>query len=494
MKAYARFILVYLLLVAKSGISAEHTANALFQSEKYAEVISLLSSEMEEDAKSEQAYLYAASLFHLGFPVLSQWYFSQARTPESKRDKDLVYQYIKSIHADKKGVFPYGSTFLPILEKAGARISKLETLQGMVHFHSGVNFVEKGDTEKALHEFRAVQPKNVEYLRAIFFLGVLENRLGHVTLAKSHFLQVYELSSKHKNSSLRDQAALNIARLYYAEKNFKDALIFYSHIPETSEFWLQAVLESGWAFYFIDKPGNSLGNLRTILSSFYEKRFYPEAYVLQGVTLLKECYFKSANQSAFFFQKKYKPILNEMRNLEKMRTENPLHIFHVFESYITKAPIKYEESGNVLDRVFRDSSVQREWIHFSLIQSELRKLSTSAISSAAKISLRSQLLEREKEKKSSLASFLGKRFHRQLKYLEDISVQIQLLSAQAALGNLDVVRAEAKVGSEQKTGHYVAGLKEVTLTDRLEYWPFEGEYWRDEFGYVYKLTNLCASK
>ena len=494
MKAYIHSMLVYLLLVAKIGISAEHTAESLFQAGKYAEVISLLSSEMEEGAKSEQAYLYAASLFHLGFPVLSQWYFSQAKTPDSKRDKNLVYQYIKSIHADKKGVFPYGSNFLPILEKAGARLSKLETLQGMLHFNSGLNFLEKEDTEKALHEFRAVRPKNVEYLRANFFLGILENRLGHVNLAKSHFLQVYELSNKYKNSPIRDQAVLNIARLEYAGKNFKEALIFYSHIPETSEFWLQAVLESGWAFYFIDKPGNALGNLRTILSSFYEKRFYPEAYVLQGVTLLKECYFKSASQSAFFFQKKYKPILNEMRNLEKMRVENPMHIFHVFESYITKASIRYEETGNVIDRIFRDSSVQREWLSFSLIQSELHKISMSPISSSAKISLRTKLLEREKEKKVSLASFLGKRFRQQLKYLEDMYVQIQLVSAQAALGNLDVVRSEAKVGSDQKTGQYVAGLKEVSLTDRLEYWPFEGEYWRDEFGYVYKLTNLCSSK
>ena len=33
----------------------------------------------------------------------------------------------------------------------------------------------------------------------------------------------------------------------------------------------------------------------------------------------------------------------------------------------------------------------------------------------------------------------------------------------------------------------------LDLVDELEYWPFEGEYWKDEIGgYVYNIGSKCS--
>jgi hypothetical protein len=38
-------------------------------------------------------------------------------------------------------------------------------------------------------------------------------------------------------------------------------------------------------------------------------------------------------------------------------------------------------------------------------------------------------------------------------------------------------------------------MQELNVTQDLEYWPFEGEYWEDELGgYVYNLDSKCNKK
>ena len=61
------------------------------------------------------------------------------------------------------------------------------------------------------------------------------------------------------------------------------------------------------------------------------------------------------------------------------------------------------------------------------------------------------------------------------------------------LGRVDALRAQLKVGTADKKANFIGGLQSLNVTQDLEYWPFEGEYWEDELGgYVYNIESLCA--
>ncbi len=494
MKKTLFFISILSLIYTKIIFSKEEGLNTAFQQGKYAEIISNFSAQIGEDGNTDVLYPYAFSLLKLKFPILANFYFEKSKNIKSKEESDILYRYVEHIHADKSHPFPYGSDFMRLIKKDMSRFSTEEKFRGMLHFHTALEWVNAGDIKKAIHELQQVLPTNSEYGNALFLLGVLENRLGEVKRSKSYFLKSYDVFVQMGDSDpvLKEQSALNIARLYYEEKNFKEAIVFYSKISENSEFWLQALLESAWAFYFMDKTGNSLGNLRTILSSFYEKRFYPEAYVIQGISLIKNCYFKSAAKSGKFFQKKYKPILNEMKNIDKKSKETPSYLYEIFDAYMNRKLFTHEEIGGVFDRILQEKIVQREFLILKLIKNEFSQIRNSSFPENVKEKLKDQLMKINGNRISNLSALLMKKFQRQMNDLNDFSIQIQLINAQSVLGSLDVLRSEMHVGIEQKNVQYIGGMKEMKIDQKLEYWPFEGEYWRDELGgYVYKISNIC---
>ena len=36
-------------------------------------------------------------------------------------------------------------------------------------------------------------------------------------------------------------------------------------------------------------------------------------------------------------------------------------------------------------------------------------------------------------------------------------------------------------------------MEELKIDQKLEYWPFEGEYWEDELGgYIFNINSQCS--
>jgi hypothetical protein len=68
-----------------------------------------------------------------------------------------------------------------------------------------------------------------------------------------------------------------------------------------------------------------------------------------------------------------------------------------------------------------------------------------------------------------------------------IKIEYEIL--QGEKGTLeDDVRSE----SQSDSGRRVQDISNVRIDDEHEFWPFRGEYWRDELGYYrYKLLNKC---
>jgi hypothetical protein len=84
-----------------------------------------------------------------------------------------------------------------------------------------------------------------------------------------------------------------------------------------------------------------------------------------------------------------------------------------------------------------------------------------------------------------------RRMERLIKELTDFigqaaKIDIETLSAKKGI-------LEASIKNEQVIGATAGKALEVTIDDEHQYWPFKGEYWKDELGYYrFRIISMCT--
>ena len=84
---------------------------------------------------------------------------------------------------------------------------------------------------------------------------------------------------------------------------------------------------------------------------------------------------------------------------------------------------------------------------------------------------------------------------RKTRDVTDLARQAKLIYAEAMLGNINNLRKKLDLRTVVGNQQFIGGMTPLKIGQRLEYWPFEGEYWQDELGvYVYNKASRCRSK
>jgi hypothetical protein len=107
------------------------------------------------------------------------------------------------------------------------------------------------------------------------------------------------------------------------------------------------------------------------------------------------------------------------------------------------------------------------------------------------------LLERLAHEKTQLVTEAGLRARGKLEYERD---QLRAMLAQALRIQIEISRQEREaLEGSLAAGSQVEVVKDLRWThavsDEHLYWPYEGEFWRDELGtYSYTLTKGCKDR
>ena len=111
--------------------------------------------------------------------------------------------------------------------------------------------------------------------------------------------------------------------------------------------------------------------------------------------------------------------------------------------------------------------------------------------------LAATLKERLAREKTQLSTEAGQRARAKLEYERD---QLRSMLAQALRISIEVSRQEREaLEGSLAAGSQVEVVKDLRWThavsDEHLYWPYEGEFWRDELGtYSYTLTKGCKDR
>lgn len=368
--------------------------------------------------------------------------------------------------------------------------------RGFYFYYKGIEAFSARSFKVAKEFFDRVTGSSPYYLKAIFHLGVIANISGDSSGGVAYFQKIKGLANEAPNGAwLTEQANLNIARIYYESKKYNEAIKYYALISRESDNWLQALFEAAWAFFIMEKANNTLGNIHTLHSPFFEHRFFPESYILQSITFLRLCRFDRVKESLKIFKQRYAPVLNDIKALLEKSEDSPNDFFKFVYQYRSGTLKEHKSAWAILDALSRTDTFKQAGQTIRNADRELAKLSR-APDAWQKSGLLGDLKKFLNKKKVAATKDTGKRLYKEgvgfYKYLLDLSEQTKLITAELLLGKVDALRSELNVHSEKRKENFIGGMLPLVVGEDLEYWPFEGEYWEDELGgYVFNIDSKC---
>ncbi|GMU08260.1 adventurous gliding motility protein GltC [Corallococcus caeni] len=303
------------------------------------------------------------------------------------------------------------------------------------------------------------------------------------------------------DKSLRELAFMQLARTHYGMQQNRFSIFYLNKVERGNTQWLEALFESSWANYRIGQYEQALGNLITLSSPFFREEYFPEALILKAVIYYENCRYRESNLILQDFERTYLPVHDELDGLVKKNME-------ASEYYTVLADVQ-KKNKDGLEKNGTDVLLERI-LRLALTDQDLKKTNDSILELEGEMDLFSnkgdtfkyseltkQLLEELKVQRTSLISKAGIMAKGKL---ESELGALKLLLANGLRIKFETTTKEKEFLEEQlKAGGRTAIVKKykysVAVADDQLYWPYEGEYWRDELGtYQYTMTKGCIER
>ena len=405
-----------------------------------------------------------------------------------------------------------------------------------VSFLRGQYHYKRNELDEALQFLSQVSRDNVLYLKATFVRGVTYSRLGQLKEAISTFADIlrYTVDAYNGITSAADVAfnrmnaqradtgtrlstarlidtvaqgdykrdlkyysqlaVLNMARLLYEQNKNLKAVRYYDYIPINGFFWLEALFESSWALFRMGEKHHdkALGNLHTLSSPFFRNEYTPEAPILKAVILYARCDYRKALIAVNEFNQVYYPLLLELDGYVQDFAD-PKALYN-FLRRMQADPSSSPRVSQILNALFEDRELKRINAHITEMERELQVIQKTqsrwSTSDLANYVVQTIEVTRDSafDKAGQMAKARLQRVAEELRKLKDKADSIDIEISMNERTDTELSLSGVEI-DQQRLG------KAQNRTPDAEhiYWPFDGEYWRDELGYyLYSIQSRCS--
>lgn len=373
-----------------------------------------------------------------------------------------------------------------------------------IRYLVGSYYYASDELDQAIESLESVEAANEQaYLKAQYLLGVIHTRKDAAQPALEAFKNILRYQRDVSNnafvSEIAKKATLALGRVFYTAQQFDTAARYYDQIDQSDPAWLDSLFEISWAYFRTQNYDRALGNLHTLNSPYFANEYFPESYVLEAVLLLSNCHHVQALQTVDRFVATYKPLKDELE-VQLKQTQAP-NEFYRYLAQLSKQGAEAELSPQlkrVINAALRDAKLRRLLSYVLQLNRENEKLDgmvkTMPDGAAKRFSL--GVLSDLTAYRELVVTDAGKaaksrldRVYQELTGLitDALRVRVETLKAQRELLKLEQTMTADQVAALRP------GAREAPPTDvEHEYWPFDGEYWRDELGaYTFLIADRC---
>jgi tetratricopeptide (TPR) repeat protein len=406
---------------------------------------------------------------------------------------------------------PEASGIIGIVGRYG--IGALEVFKGknaelynQLKYLMGRHLYEEASFRQAIDLFQEVSPKSEQYVYAKFFEGISFIRMRQARPAIASFRAILEavddgVDKDVDESRMRNLAWISLARVYYTAANqgrdidgvlLGQSVESWNKVSQSSEYWLDAVFESSWAFFLADEYSRSLGNVHTLFSPYFENAFYPEALVLKAVTFFVNCQVDNADATVAQFHDRYDPVKAELDAVLAKHKNNAAFFTFLEEVRAGEADLS-PRVRPIVASALSDRTVLQHLEYVTLLDKEERQLSKSSQdfqTSPVGEKILTDISIAKAFAVDQAGDLARGRYNRLIRELRDLSNQVDTVELEIATfrrGQIDQELQQQMALAKQSRGG------DVQVDEEHQLWPFNGEYWRDELGfYRQQVTNLCT--
>lgn len=511
-----------------SGKSADRQrleiAIGQFKNKQY-ELAALSSFELLQDKKmaelaAESQYVLAKSLYRMGLYHSSLDQFSKilARGPNTKFFKNsLEWLFFISHKTVNETVILDEIAKYANFEFPDKFRNEFRYLLARYHFVRGraLDIAEqKGEANESFDQVRRITmliPRGdafyprAKYLEALAFFRdnkfqqSVESLKEVVRLTRPGGEKTNEIAKMNKQ--LREMAFMQLARTHYGHRQNRYAIQYYGKVERGSPQWLQALFEASWGHYRIGQYEQALGNLITLSSPFFQDEYFPEALILKAVIYYENCRYRESTMIIEDFERLYQPVITELERVTS-KDQDPAEYYNVLAEVQkkTKTGGNRSTTDRILERVLKLALTDQDFkkVNESILELESELDTYGNKGDTFKYSeLSKALMENLKVQRTELISKAGR--------MAKSKLEVELDALRELLGNALRIRFETINKEKQFLEEMLAKGGEVSIVksyrysvavaDDELYWPYEGEYWRDELGtYQYTLTKGCVER
>jgi hypothetical protein len=372
-----------------------------------------------------------------------------------------------------------------------ARLSWAESLRlaSLVREQAGAVDKKSGDAPAA--------DQGDLFAKARFVEGLVKYAQGDDAGASESFKEVVRLTNPRRarrpDPELRELAFLQLARIHYQNRQNRYAIFYYDKMPWGGESWLEGLWEESYAYYRVGDYEKTLGNLLTLQSPYFKDEYFPESYVLKAIVYYENCRYPEARLVLENLASIYEPVYDELTRLTS--TPQPAASYYDLVGLDNKGGSAVTRKIRKL--AFTDQNVRRLVESVREVEQEMDVGIGERNRELRETPLGTRLLQQLASEKAALVEEAGARTRATLEYERD---QLRTLLAQALRIQIEVSRKEREaLEGSLAAGYQVDVVRDLkysyAVSDEHLYWPYEGEFWRDELGtFSYTLTRGCKDR
>lgn len=419
--------------------------------------------------------------------------YANAEFPEKFRSEFHYllarYHFVRGKALDQVGQPDQADKSFSEVQRLATLIPKTDAFYPRVKFLEGLALFRNGSKVKTAEARRSDEN----------MVAAIEDMKEVIRLTRPAGGKTAEQASL--DQTLRELAFMQLARTHYGMQQNRYAIFYFGKIERGTNQWLESMFESSWANYRVGQYEQALGNLITLSSPFFREEYFPEALILKAVIYYENCRYRESSLILQDFERTYLPVHNQLEALVKKNMEASEY-YSVLADVQKKNKEGLEKNGTdiILERILRLALTDQDLkkTNDSILELESEMDAFSEKGDTFKYSeLSKDLLEGLKGQRTILIDKAG--------IMSKGKLETELIALKQLLANglrikFETTTKEKEFLEEQlKAGGRTAIVKKykytVAVADDQLYWPYEGEYWRDELGtYQYTLTKGCIER
>lgn len=467
---------------------------------------------LSDEMLAQSNYYLGLSLYKLKLYQASSYPIIKAVKSNSKKFRQKAL--IKLVQVSNR----LGSQRMLDIAISELKPEDLANMAADIYYYklASVNY-EKNNIDKAIADLNTALMKNPNNEPSLNLLAISYLRKNETDKAIETYTKLLSTYKAGDTGAQKSYTLLNLARAYFQAKKFDKAIEYYSQIPKTSAAFRESLTELAWSYLHKGKLQTAVGVLQTLHSPYYENYYDPESMFLRAILLNYTCQLDEAEAVIKSFNTNYVNILEILENWtdqpvdvtrtmvevdyasEVLRSERKNRKYHsgLMRDYNGKIPFKVTRS------VLRDNRMKNVYESLETVKGEL-DLARKTFKDD-KLELKPFLEKIYGGRVDYFKQQLASTFH---KLLLDTAANLSYYKDQFSFVNYEIFETK-KVLLKQK----IQTQKGAAASDNLEikktvaqsrgayesagmvYWPFKGEYWKDEIGnYQYFGENFCVQE